>query len=244
MSAVITAIACAVLLNVAAAAFIVLRATVYGVRLYRPMLVNICLSFVPVLLALAGAIGLVALTPALAGIGSAGLSPAPFLWAYLALATVVWLLFFPNSVYLITELNLNHREQETPVPLWYDIVQTLTLTVSGIANAGLSLAIVQFGLIVLVFDPATLTAPASSWVFAGVVIVLGAVGVYLGRYLRLNSWDVRHPGGMIRKLRDHFRQRGRALEAVGFVVSHALLVALIYVPLFSLTIAALGSAVR
>ncbi len=242
MYAVITAVVCAVLLNVTAAVFIVLRATVYGVRLYRPMLVNIALSFVPVVLAIAGAIGLIVLTPALAGIGSAGISPAPFLWGYLAIATVVWLLFFPNSVYLITELNLNHRERKTPVPLWYDIVQTLTLTVSGIANAVLSLAIVQFGLIVLVFDPVALTAPAASWVFAGVVIVLGAVGVYLGRYLRFNSWDVRHPGGMVRKLRAHFAIRGKTLEAIGFVASHALLVALIYVPLFSLTVAALSVA--
>lgn len=242
MNAVITAVVCVVLLNVTAAVFIGLRAPVYGVRLYRPMLVNIGLSFVPVVLAIAGAIGLAVLAPALAGIRSAGFSPTIFLWAYLAVATIAWLLFFPNSVYLITELNLSHRESETPVPLWYDIVQTLTLTASGIANAVLSLGIVHLGLVALIFDPATLIeVPASSWVFAGVVIVLGAVGVYLGRYLRFNSWDVRHPLGMLRKLRTHFRVRGKKLEAIGFVASHSVLIALIYVPLVSLAGAALSS---
>ena len=74
---------------------------------------------------------------------------------------------------------------------------------------------------------------------AGVVIVLGAVGVYLGRYLRFNSWDVRHPASMLRKLVAHLRQRGKALEAGGFVLTHALLIALLYVPLFSLAWTAL-----
>ncbi len=146
-------------------------------------------------------------------------------------------------MYLITELNLSHREDgPTPVPLWYDIVQTLTLTISGIANAVLSLAILQTVLIVLFIDPARPTVPASSWAFAVVVIVLGAVGVYLGRYLRFNSWDVRHPLGMLRKLGAHFRVRGKALEAFAFVVTHALLITLIYVPVYALAAASLFSA--
>ena len=83
--------------------------------------------------------------------------------------------------------------------------------------------------------------PTGSWVFAGIVIVLGAVGVYLGRYLRLNSWDVRHPGSLVRKLRTHVRQRGKALEAFGFVLTHALLIALLYVPLFTLAWSTIGA---
>ena len=143
-------------------------------------------------------------------------------------------------MYLITELNLSHREDgPTPVPLWYDIVQTLTLTISGIANAVLSLAILQTVLIVLFIDPARPTVPASSWAFAVVVIVLGAVGVYLGRYLRFNSWDVRHPASMFQKLRTHLTQRGKALEAGGFVLTHATLIAVLYVPLFTIAWAAL-----
>ncbi|WP_396655751.1 DUF1361 domain-containing protein [Microbacterium aurum] len=124
------------------------------------------------------------------------------------------------------------------MPLWYDIVQTLALTLSGIANAVLSLAVVQT-MFILMVDPPSGGVPASSWTFAGVVIVLGAVGVYLGRYLRFNSWDVRHPASMLRKLVAHLRQRGKALEAGGFVLTHALLIALLYVPLFSLAWTAL-----
>lgn len=240
MTSVVTAVVCVVLLNIAAATLILLRSRVYGVRLYRPMLLNVVLSFLPVLLAIVGVSGLMLLVPA---IQLAGASAPVLLWTYVALATLVWLLFFPNSVYLITELNLSHREDgPTPVPLWYDIVQTLTLTISGIANAVLSLAILQTVLIVFFIDPARPTVPASSWAFAVVVIVLGAVGVYLGRYLRFNSWDVRHPLGMLRKLGAHFRVRGKALEAFAFVVTHALLITLIYVPVYALAAASLFSA--
>ena len=234
MSALLLGVLAIVLLNVYASVLIVLRARVYGVTIYRPMLLNIGLSFLPLLLAVVFGIGFVLLVPvfgraaeAVHGGGSAAV------WVYLIVATAVWLLFFPNSVYLITELNFSHRAETTPVPLWYDIVQTLALTLSGIANAVLSLAVVQT-MVVLLLDPPDQRIPAASWAFASAVIVLGAVGVYLGRYLRVNSWDVRHPSSMVRKLATHLRQRGKALEAFGFVLTHSLLIALLYVPLFAL----------
>ncbi|WEG09768.1 DUF1361 domain-containing protein [Microbacterium horticulturae] len=226
-----------ILLNVYAAVLIWLRAVVYRVALYRPMLLNIVLSFVPVVVAVLGIIGLLL-------IGTAGsLVNAPsvvstILWVYLIVGTIAWILFFPNAIYLITELNFSHRREDDPVPLWFDIVQTLTLTLSGIANAVLSMGVMEFAFTTVILDPAHGT-PVLSWVFAGVVIVLGAVGVYFGRYLRFNSWDVRHPIGMLRKLRAHFAIKGKALEAFGFVLTHAVLIALVFVPLYLLAYAAL-----
>lgn len=235
MDAVVIAVACVVLLNLYAAVLIVLRAKVYGVRVYRPMLLNIGLSFTPVLLSILAIAGATFLPAALPLVDLAQPVASTALWVYLILGTAAWLLFFPNSVYLITELNFSHRRAGTPVPLWYDIVHTLTLTASGLGNAVLSLAVVQTGLVLLVFDPARGEGiPVTTWLFATVAILLGAIGVYLGRYLRLNSWDVRHPSGMLRKARDHFGMRGRALESVGFILTHAILIALLYVPAYSL----------
>ena len=39
----------------------------------------------------------------------------------------------------------------------------------------------------------------------------------------------------------HLRQRGKALEAFGFVLTHALLIALLYVPLFTLAWSTIGA---
>ncbi|GAA3021375.1 DUF1361 domain-containing protein [Microbacterium dextranolyticum] len=234
MSVLLLGILAVVLLNVYAIVLILLRSRVYGVGLYRPMLLNIALSFLPVLLAIVLGVGLLLLAPVFGRLAQLVASGGVILvWSYLVVATLVWLVFFPNSVYLITELNFSHRGEDTPVPLWYDIVQTLALTLSGIANAVLSLAVVQTMFIVLVDLPGA-AIPSSSWVAAGAIIVLGAIGVYLGRYLRLNSWDVRHPASLLWKLTTHLRQPGKALEAFGFVLTHALLIALLYVPLFVL----------
>ena len=52
-----------VLLNLYAIVLVVLRSRVYGVPLYRPMLVNIALSALPVLLAIVFGLGLIVLTP-------------------------------------------------------------------------------------------------------------------------------------------------------------------------------------
>ncbi|WP_036328766.1 DUF1361 domain-containing protein [Microbacterium sp. B19] len=230
---ILLAAAAVLLLDVYAVVLVVLRAVVYRVRLYRPMLLNVGLSFAPVPLSLAAGIGFTLFVHYRSHpLESASVLEGVLAVMALAVPTCAWLLMFPNSVYLITELNFSHRVEGTPVPLWYDIVQTLALTLSGIANAILSLAALQVFVIVGQQNGNQLTV--ESWVFAGVVILLGAVGVYLGRYLRFNSWDVRHPASMARKLWSHLRERGKPVEAVGFVMTHAILVALLYVPLFLL----------
>lgn len=228
------------MLNLYALLLIFLRSWIYGTQLYRPMILNVGLSSVPVFAAIIGAAGTLALASVLTPSPQATLVNVAIIWSYLIIGTMIWVLFFPNAVYLITELNFSHRSQNDTVPLWFDIVQTLTLTISGIGNAVLSLSIMQFTLVVLIFDPPS-GIPAASWIFAATVMLLGAVGVYLGRYLRLNSWDVRHPLSLANKLISHLRSRQKAAEAGGFILTHAALMALIYVPAFTVGYAALAN---
>ncbi|MEK8227241.1 DUF1361 domain-containing protein [Oerskovia sp. M15] len=112
-----------ILINVFAFALILLRAALYRTEVYRPMLLNIGLSVLPVFVLSAWIIGDLAL-------GAAG---AP-LWLVATIAGVgllIWLLLLPNAGYLVTELNFSHRKDGEGVPLWYDIVAVLTLAMSG-----------------------------------------------------------------------------------------------------------------
>jgi len=100
--------------------------------------------------------------------------------AVLALGAL-WLLFFPNAPYIVTDfVHLQHRDD---APYWYDAV-----TVSAFAWTGLLLG---FGSLFLMQTVVRQwRGVVSGWIFAGVALALGSLGIYLGRFLRLNSWDV------------------------------------------------------
>jgi hypothetical protein len=216
MSALLIGVIAVTLLNLYAAVLIVLRARVYGVKLYRPMLLNIGLSFLPVLLAVVLGAGLLLLTPligrateAIAGrarrrVGLPDRRDA-------AVARVLPELGVPDH-----RAQLQPSSRDHTGTLWYDIVQTLALTLSGIANAVLSLAVVQTMGLVLIDRPDG-RIPAASWGFAATVILLGAIGVYLGALPA--AQQLGHPASGIND-----PQVGRppaparkALEAFGFV---------------------------
>lgn len=94
---------------------------------------------------------------------------------------ITWLLFFPNSLYIITDLI--HLEFKTDVPLWYDAILILTSALLGLMMAFASLYKAEI-FFRLQFNN----------IKAGILVVaslfLGSFGVYLGRFLRWNSWDV------------------------------------------------------
>ncbi|WP_435737304.1 DUF1361 domain-containing protein [Cellulosimicrobium sp. PMB13] len=210
------------LLNVYALALILLRALVYRTAVYRPMLLNLGLSIVPVFVL--GAVVLVDAT-----LLAAGVTP----WVVTAVAvlgTLVWLVLLPNAGYLVTELNLNHRKDGEGVPLWYDIVAVLTLALSGVLNTVVNVLVAQMLYAVLRYpdDDAPFTRPGT-WVAVAVVLVLVTVGIYLGRYVRFNSWDLLHPTQFVRKLARHLREPGTLGQALLFCVLHSVLLALVYV---------------
>lgn len=94
----------------------------------------------------------------------------------------IWLLFFPNSLYLVTDLIHLDDHFET-APIWFD---ALLLFVSGIA--GLLMGFVSWIRMESVLLKRLSPSMAKGFSFA--FLLLGAFGVYLGRFLRLNSWDV------------------------------------------------------
>ena len=93
----------------------------------------------------------------------------------------LWLLFFPNAPYILTDVI--HLAPEQGVPLWFD-----ALTITSAALTGLLLGFVSLGLVQEVVRRAA--GAVWAWILAGGVLVIASVGIYLGRFLRLNSWDV------------------------------------------------------
>ncbi|GJM34942.1 MAG: hypothetical protein DHS20C18_39430 [Saprospiraceae bacterium] len=92
-----------------------------------------------------------------------------------------WLLFFPNAPYIVTDLlHLQHRP---PLPLWYDLLLLFSCAWTGLMLGFLSMLKVH-----QVLD--TRLGPGLSWAVVVASISLTGFGVYLGRFLRWNSWDL------------------------------------------------------
>lgn len=100
----------------------------------------------------------------------------------LAIVSAIWLLFFPNSLYLITDL-IHLDDHSESAPVWFD---ALLLFVSGIT--GLLMDFVSW----IRMESILLQRLQHHWAkrLSFVFLLMGAFGVYLGRFLRLNSWDI------------------------------------------------------
>jgi len=104
----------------------------------------------------------------------------------------VWLLFFPNAPYILTDL-LHLRERE-PIPYWYDLMVLLSFAWTGLMLGLASLYEVQVFL-------QKRFSKIISWLAIFIILPLSGLGIYIGRYLRWNSWDIlTNPIGLFQDL--------------------------------------------
>ena len=110
------------------------------------------------------------------------------LWA----AGALWLLFFPNALYIVTDFKWLHEWASAPI--WYDIVLLSAAAWCGLLVGFASLYLMQ-GIV------RSAAGEVRAWAFALAALGLGAFGVYVGRFERWNSWDVfTRPGHLARAL--------------------------------------------
>ncbi|THF75095.1 DUF1361 domain-containing protein [Cohnella fermenti] len=147
---------------------------------------------------------------------------------------VAWLLFYPNAPYLVTDLI--HVMQEhywtwdsSSLILWFDLIMYFLFSWCGLMLGYLSMF--QFHKLVEGF-----LGRAAGWLFVLVVSFLGGFGVYLGRVIRLNSWDVlfspfRLIDGVLSGLDRH---------GLVFTILFALLILIVYLSIISLRYGSFG----
>ncbi|MCB9430574.1 MAG: DUF1361 domain-containing protein [Ardenticatenaceae bacterium] len=97
------------------------------------------------------------------------------------LYTTLWLLFFPNAPYILTDFI--HLRQRGGVPIWFDFLLLLAFALAGLYVGLLSLDWLH-----------RLVAGENGrflgWLFVLTTLSLSSFGVYMGRFWRWNSWDM------------------------------------------------------
>ena len=98
-----------------------------------------------------------------------------------ALLFLCWLAFFPNAPYIVTDFL--HLTERNNVPLWYDLLLIFSFAWNGLVVGFTSLWIVQTVI-------AGRWGQWLSWLIVAGTLALSGFGIYLGRFLRWNSWDL------------------------------------------------------
>jgi uncharacterized membrane protein len=180
----------------------------FGAAQYRYLLWNLALAWMPMLLALLLVAAYRLRRSALELIALGG----------------AWLLFLPNAPYILTDfihLGPDHR--------MYD-----TLLVGSFAFTGLALGFVSLLLVQLVVTRAA--GALLGWAVAVGSLFFASVGIYLGRIVRLNSWDaVQRPHRLWElarfRLEDPFGNR----YLIGFVILFCGFLTLAYAGFYGFT---------
>jgi uncharacterized membrane protein len=136
----------------------------------------------------------------------------------------LWLIFFPNAPYILTDLQ--HLSQgSSNVPLWYDVILLIWFSWTGML-----LGIVSLNLMQEIIKRQI--SRWAGWVFVFVVAALSGVGLYVGRFIRLNSWDVlRNPLEIASNVSEWLFDP--SLRSLGFIALYTLFFIFVYLTLYA-----------
>ena len=104
------------------------------------------------------------------------------LYLVIPVIAFLWLIFFPNAPYMLTDLQ-DLARRSFDAPLWYDVIIVVWASWTGMLLGVISLYLMQ-DIIIRTFGRIT------GWIFVFVISALSSFGIYIGRFVRLNSWDI------------------------------------------------------
>jgi uncharacterized membrane protein len=162
---------------------------------YRFLAWNLCLAWIPFLLAVA-----------LHDSARRGHRAA-----FLAVLGGAWLLFLPNAPYIVTDFV--HVGRVSGVPIWYDAGMTASFAALGLVLGLGSVLLVQ-GVVERHLGAVV------GWLMLVPIFGLCSAGMYIGRVHRLNSWDaITSPGSLLHafsaRLADPFARPETIVALVG-----------------------------
>ena len=228
----ITAIIVTIIFNLIAYFTLIARPKLFGVKLFKPMIYNLKLSITPIFILVGVLIVELFLLWVSAVTGQSWIGTISYV--FLILGLVAWFLYLPNSGYLITELNLTHREvDEKEVPIWYDIIAVLSLSLSGVLNMVFNIVLLQ-AIFVCIMDPSNISSLINGWFWfvTGISFFILSFGIYMGRYIRFYSWDLLNPTSFIKKLVNHFKIRTNLVAGIVFTFLYGAFFGLFYMLTF------------
>lgn len=155
---------------------ILIRNWLLGKNDYPPLLINLTIAWLPLMISFSLLYFI-------------RVVPGAVLKLSIAIVVPIWLLFLPNAPYLLTDyvhVFANTSYDSYPLDnflLWYDLILFFIYSLCGLILWYISvwhfhsIFSRKFGM-------------RLGWVFVIGVSVLTSLGIFLGRMLRLNSWDV------------------------------------------------------
>ena len=205
-----TAVVASLLLCSALALLLLGARIVYtGTEEYRNLAWNLVLAWVPFALALV-----------VYDRHRRGASPVALL-----LPGAVWLLFLPNAPYLLTDIFL--LRYLGGVPIWFDVVLVTAFAWTGLLLGFISLYLVQS-------VARAILGSNAAWGLVAGALALSSFGIYLGRFLRWNSWDfVLRPTGLAASIWERFSDPVAGAKLVGVTVLLSAFLSAAYFVLYS-----------
>lgn len=133
----------------------------------------------------------------------------------------VWILFIPNSFYILTDLY--HLELSKDSPRWFDLTLIFSFAWNGILMGVLSVRKMETLFAVFLKNRNILF-------FLYPVMWLVAFGIYIGRYLRFNSWDVLiNPFSLFTSIGEMFTNPGKYTYAWGMIFCFSIFITFVYI---------------
>lgn len=139
---------------------------------------------------------------------------------FLIILIASWILFFPNSPYILTDLF--HLKLHGSAPIWFDLILILSFAWTGLVYGFISL---------MDIEKLLSNHLSKKWVNFLVVsfLFLSSFGIYLGRYLRWNSWDIiSNPLGLAGDIFDRFVNPSMHPRTWGMTILMGLLLNMMY----------------